>query len=799
MSERIEKMLERAKQKPEISMNVYRIIQETSREMNGEDLVSIRAQAVYNILTKIPVFIEEGDLLAGNGASVPGGLEIDSANGIWNQYEIEELRKDGYRFREEDEGALYDLNRNNTPYSMNDGIAAALEADGALMPFLHSGMGMVRWTSLERGRQIGQCSAQGGLNLTPAQSMMILDYETALAKGIDAMILECSEKIREIRFFSTGDFERAIYLKAMRTCLKGINIYGERLSQAAEEAAKTADTEERKKELLRMAEILRRVPSKPAGNFREAIQFYWLLFHTVACPNGVLGMGRLDQILYPYYERDIEAGIITDEEVLELLENLRVKDYMLGIVTGKDCRNDSNGEAKWHNIVIGGVKKDGNDASNPLSYLILKAIRGVKTPHPTVTLRVADSTPKSLIAEGIKCVREGCSMPAFIGDRSYIRYLENCGVPTEEARNYAVAGCIDVVLPAKSRIMSACMFVTTMCLDVFLNKGVNRNNGEQMGHDPGDLDQWKTYGEFEAAFKKEMKYFISKMAEYSNLMISSMQTHFPEPAKTAFMDHGIEDGIDFQKKRMLFENGGVICPVGLVNLGDSLMVIKKLVYDEKKLSLAELADILDRNWEGHEDLRAECLKVPKYGNDIDEVDAIVSDLYTFFNTACNEMPCATGTFYRGSAVSIFGHAPGGRLTGATPDGRYAGQTLADAGASPMRGMDKEGPLAVIRSAVKLPHDWYQAILFNMKFHPDAIMTDADVEKLSALIRTYFLHDGKHIQFNIVDAKVLEDARIHPEAHQDLLVRVAGYSAYYVELTDRLQIEILERTQNEKVM
>lgn len=799
MSERIQKLLEKSKGKASISMNIYRIIQKTYQEMNGEALVKCRAQAIYNILANIPLYIEEGDLLAGNPGSVPGGLEIDSANGIWNEYEIQELRKDGYHFPKEDEEELYQLNRQNTPYSMNDGVAEALEADGALMPFLHSGMGMVQWTSLERGRQIMQCSAQGGLNLTPAQSMMILDYETALARGIDAMIEDCDRKIKEIRFFTKEDYDQAVYLKAMRTCLEGLNLYARRLSEFADkEAAHTADSV-RKEELLRMRDILRQVPAKPARNFREAIQMYWLLFHTVACPNSVLGMGRLDQILYPYYEKDRAEGEITEEEAEELLENLRVKDYQLGIVTGKDCRDTSNGEAKWHNIVIGGVKKDGSDATNPLSYLILKAVRGVPTPHPTVTVRVADSTPGELITEGLKCVRAGCSMPAFIGDRSYLKYLKNCGVSEEEARNYAVAGCIDVVLPGKSRILSACMFVTTMCLDVFLNHGINRNNGERMGHDPGDLNQWNSYEEFEKAFKEEMKYFISQMAEYSNLMICSMQEHFPEPGKTAFMYRGIEDGVDFQKKEMVFENGGVICPVGLVNLGDSLTVIKRLVYEEKRLTLTQLKEILDKNWEGHEELRKECVKLPKYGNDIEEADQMVNEMYRYFNEACNEMPCATGTCYRGSAVSIFGHAPGGKLTGATPDGRFAGETLADAGASPMRGRDTKGPLAVIRSAAKLPHEWYQAILFNMKFHPDVIENDMDLEKLAALVRTYFQYEGKHIQFNVVDRKVLLDARLHPKDHQDLMVRVAGYSAYYVELTDRLQLEILERTQNERLM
>ena len=510
MSVRTRKMMEESRKKAHISMEVFRIIQETYKEMNGEPAVKCRAQAIYNILTKIPVFIQEGDLLAGNGTGCPNGLEIDTANGIWNEYEIEKLREDGYSFSRGDEPVLYELNRNQAPYGMNDGIAEALSEDSYLMPFLRSGMGMVKWASLEKGRQITQCSAQGGLNLTPAQALVCLDYETALKTGLLSMIEECGSRIDAIQFNSKEDYDRCIYLKAMRLCLKGIVAYADRNARLAEQMAEAERDENRRQVLIKMAEICRHVPAHPARNFREAIQMYWFLFVTVACPNAALGMGRLDQILYPYYKADKEKGIITDEEVQELLEVLRVKDYQLGIVTGKDTRDVSNGEAKWHNIVIGGVKRDGSDATNPLSYLILKALLEIPTLHPTVTIRVADSTPQGLIEHGLRCVRAGLSMPAFVGDRSYLAYLERNQVALEDARDYVLAGCIDVVLPGKARVMTACMFITTMCLDVFLNHGINRNNGERMGHDWGDLEQWNTYEEFEAAFKEEFCYFITR-------------------------------------------------------------------------------------------------------------------------------------------------------------------------------------------------------------------------------------------------------------------------------------------------
>lgn len=798
MTDRIKKLLKNKKQKAHISIETYRIIQETYKKMNGDPIVKCRAQAIYNILTKIPITIVKGDCLAGNGSSVPGGLEIDYACGIWNKYEIQELRKDGYSFNVEDEPVLDQLNTEHAPYSINDGVAQALFKTSQLMPFMHSGMGSAKWTSLERGRQGLFCSAQGGLNLSPARVLYCLDYETPMKKGLAKMIEECQEQIDQIIFNSRQDYDRSVYLQAIKLSLQGIIEYAGRWAILARECSEKERDLKWKQELLEMAEICDRVPAKTPRNFKEALQMYWFIFLTVGCPNLAQGMGRLDQILYPYYKKDKEEGKITDEDVLELLELLRIKDEQLGNVGSKDMRDHSDGEARWHNIVIGGVKRDGSDATNELSYLILKALQNTKTLHPTITIRVADSTPDELLRLGLQCVRDGLSMPAFVSDTSCLAYLQNNGISLEEARDYTLAGCLDVVLPGKARLLCCTMFMTPMCLDVFLNHGINRNNQEQLGHDCGDLDQWKTYEEFEDAFCKEFRYFISLMTQYCNLTISSMQENFPEPAKTAFMYKGIEDGVDYQSKRMPFENGGAICPVGIVNLADSLTVIQKLVYEQKLVTLSELKKALDANWEGYEALRKQCLDIPKYGNDLEDADKMVARWYDIFADMCKQQPCSVveGAYYYPSAVSIFAHAPGGALTGATPDGRYCGETLADAGASPMRGRDKNGPLAVIKSAMKLPHDRYQAVLFNMKFLPDVLKTDTDLMKLAALIRTYFREKGRHIQFNIVDADTLLDAQKHPENHQDLMVRVAGYSAYYVQLTKRLQNEILERTVNQ---
>lgn len=798
MTDRIKKLKEALTKKPQLFINAFRITEETYAAMQGEPMEIVRAHAMKNILTQIPIFIREGDLIAGNGASAPGGLEIDIAYGVWDKYEIDMLRKDGYFFDEKDEDELYRLNEQIPPYSMTDGMAAALYEDSFLMPFLGSGMGLSRWKTLERGKQDAFCQADGGLNLTPAHALVCLDYETALHTGVAAMIEKCDKEIEECRFHSLDDYNRCIYIRAEKIALEGLIEYGKRYAVLAQEMANKETDSKRKQELLLIAETCHRVPAKPATTFREALQMYWFIFSCVACPNSVLGMGRLDQLLYPFYKKDIEEGRITDEEVLEYLELLRIKDMELGCLGSADKREISDGEARWHNCVIGGVKRDGSDATNELSYLFLDALEECPTPHHTITIRIADTTPRRLIERGLECVQAGCSMPSFISDKSYLEYFRLNNVPVEDARDYIITGCLDANLPGKSRSLNCSMFVAPMCLDVFLHKGIERNAHKQLGHDIGDLEQWDNFEDFYLAFKSEMEYFIQLFAQRCNLMLASIERFFPEPAKTAFMYRGIEDGIDFQNKVMPFENAGLFSPVGMVNLGNSLVAIKKLVYEQKVVTLSEMKKALDANWEGYETLQRFCLNAPKYGNDIKEVDDLVADLYLSFEDYARKCKCLNGTYYRTSAVSIFAHAPGGMLTGATPDGRFAGETLADGGASPVGGQDTRGILALLRSTEKIPLDHFQAVLLNVKFSPDAVSNATDLSKLAATVQAYLLNGGKQIQFNIVDIETLKDAQVHPEKHENLMVRVAGYSAYFVQLTRRLQDEIIRRTENESI-
>ena len=796
MTPRIKRMREKQNKKYTICIERFKIFLNTYAETTGEAEIMRRAKAQYNVLAQIPIFIADDELFVGHGAAKPRGLEIDPNSGIWDKTEIDALRSEGYFIGPDDEAQLYALNKIAKPFGLMDGVSEAVRDNERLLNFMKIGITLPPWVSLERGKQLGGGYALSGLGLGPGQCLVCFDYAEALHRGIDSMIEECNFEINNIHFTVPGSYEKCLFLKAMKLCLEGICVYAARYSELAKKLATVCTDPVRKQELLEISEICRRVPAKPARTFREALQMYWFLFIIVACPNITSGMGRFDQFMYPYYKADIEAGRINDSEVLELLQMLRVKDMDMGSLGGKSRRACEDGEAKWHNMTIGGVKSDGSDATNELSYLILDALMECPTTHHTITIRVADSTPQQLLLKGLECQRRGLSMPAFIGDSSYISFFTGYGCPTEDAREYCMTGCLDGNIPGVSRSMTASMFIAPLFLTIFLNNGYDPRTGLYLGSGCGSLERFNDFDEFVTEFKKAFASYIALAQERSNLQIASMQTYFQEPLRSAFMRNGISSGIDFQKRTMPFENGSCLCPIGMVNLGNSLYAIKKLVFDDKAVTLSMLKAAMDADWKGYENIQELCINAPKYGNGIKEVDRMVADMYSLL-VSCNEASrTITGSFTKCTAVSITSHQPGGLLTSATPDGRKAGSILADGAASPAMGQDCCGPLAVLRSAMELPQDKYQGVLLNMKFHPSALANDSDLDKLANMMRVYFKNGGKHIQFNVTSRERLIDAQENPEENGDIMVRVAGYSAYFVQLNRAMQDEVIARTTND---
>ncbi|MFC1534685.1 glycyl radical protein [Thermodesulfobacteriota bacterium] len=797
MSQRIEKLMESVLPREYIiCTEIAKLITESYKETEGDPDVIRTAKAQANMLNKMTIFIEDGELIVGNAASKPMAVEV-VANSIWKLDGIDGLRKEGWIISEEAETAIASLNeywkpRNRTQKLMN------LFDEERLWPFVQSGWILPPWKSKEEAGQLGNASSGLAFGLGP--DVLSVEFGRVINKGSKKVIEEAEEELRNIRYNDPGSLKKAYFLQAAIIAHKAFINYGHRFADlAAQMASKEADPV-RKEELETISATCRWIPENPARTFREAIQFVWFLILVL---NGSR-ICRFDQYMYPFYKKDIEEGHITDEEVLELLQCFRIKDMQIFATSASSHREKWSGLAKWHNVAIGGVTPDGKDATNELSYLVLEAARRCQTPHHTITMRVHEDTPDALMLKAIEVVKTGMGMPAFIGDKSYIDYLTSKGVPLELARDYYPIVCIDANVPEGCATVYP-MCATTIAFNWFLHNGLDPNTGKQVGPRTGELESFETFEAFMEAFKAQVAYGMSMEVEVRNLLWQMNMDQFPDAFVASWFSDGIKQGKASYERALPFKLYSTMNSVGLVNMADSLAAVKKLVYDEKKVTMKELKAALTANWKdnGYPDIRKLFLDVPKFGNDDDSVDQITRELYQFYadTAATLEGPRLTKDNerqrYNVAAISIGAHQPAGKLTGATPDGRYAGDIMADGSMSPTQGMDTHGPTAVIKSAAKIDQSRFQSTLFNLKFHPTALSSTEDMGKLSSLIKTYFSLGGKHIQFNVTGKETLLDAKKHPEKHRDLIVRVAGYSAYFVQLTDAIQDEVIERTEFEQ--
>ncbi len=774
-----------------ICIEKLRIAVETMAATEGEPMILRRAKVFAGVLERIPIFIEDGERIVGNAASKPMGLEIDPEYFIWSQEEIDALKKEGFTITPDDERELQVMNANSRVRTLIGSMSDVVAHNERLLNFLRLGIILPPWKNATEGGGGGY--AQSGLGLGPGFFLMAIDFARVLNGGLNSIIAEAQRELEQIRHLGGDSVAKIRYLEAAILMHRAVIGFAHRFADLAADMAEREIHPERKGELTRIAERCRRVPAEPARTFHEALQSFWFIFLMIT-PSSTAAAGRFDQYMYPFYQADKAAGRITESEALELLKCLRVKDMQLNRISGERNRKKNAGLAKWHNWTIGGVTCDGKDASNELTYLLLEAAKETGLPHHTLTLRVHEGTPERLMIKALEVVKTGIGMPAFVGDKSYISFFTRYGIPVEEAREYVLTGCLDANLPGKSRTVAVGMFVVPLVFDIFLHNGVDPSTGSKVGIETGDWEGFKNYGEFIAAFKKQLRYFMELAAEKDNIEVLIERELFPDAFRSSLMADGIAVGKDLLNRTMPFENGAVLNPVGMINVADSLAVVKKLVFEDQKVSMHELKSALAADWRGYEDLRKMCLAVPKYGNGNSFVDSIAADLYAFWAATANELPTVFGSTHKATAISITSHQPGGALTGATPDGRYAHEICADGTVSPMQGRDTHGPTAVIRSALQIDQNPFQATLMNMKFHPSALHTEEDLKKLAALLKTYFNNGGKHIQFNVVTRETLLAAQTHPDKYRDLVVRVAGYSAYFTQLNQAMQNEVIARTE-----
>ena len=795
MTERVMRMKESLRvNKYPLCIQLFRLANESLDATGGKPMLLRRSKLHAHILDNIDIFIEDDDLLCGSGASKPFGLEMQYEYGVWTQDEVESLKSEIYTIDPEDEAELYRLNEQFAGNSLNSNLmetmGQSLGMNDRLWPFMKSGAVLPPWKDKTGGS--GGGFAMSGYGLGPGFSLVCVDFARILNQGAKSIIEEAKACLRDLRYDAPDSIEKRHFWEGVIIVYEAWVRFANRYADLAGKIARDEQNEQRRHELLEMARICRKVPFNPAESFREAMQAFWFTFLLV-CPSPTSTAGRFDQYMYPFYKKDIDNKTVTDAEALELLEIMRCKVMKINRVSGMANRTKNAGMAKWYNWTIGGQKEDGSDATNELTYLLLEAAKETGLPHHTLTVRVHKNTPPKLMLKALEVVRTGLGLPAFIGDESYINFFVNGGLPVEVARNYCATGCVDGNVPAVTRTQVAIFFIIPQAMDICMHNGYCRFTKEMVGIETGDVTKMDSFEEFKAAVYKQIEHLMSMANERANVELIAERELFPDVFRSALMKDGVKAGKDMFNRQFEFENASLLGAVGGVNTGDALYAVKKLVYDEKKYTMAQLMEALDADWVGYEDMRGDFTEAPKYGNNIDEVDYMVADVYDHHAQTCYSLPSAYGDTLKPNAISISAHQPGGAITGATPDGRKGGEILADASLSPDHGKDKNGPTAVFQSAMKVKQDTYQGTLMNMKIHPSALTTDEDLTKLGSMIKTYLTNGGKHIQFNVVDREVMEDAKVKPDKHPDLVVRVAGYSAYFTRLPESIQDEVIERT------
>ncbi|MEG0276378.1 MAG: formate C-acetyltransferase/glycerol dehydratase family glycyl radical enzyme [Coprobacillus sp.] len=538
-------------------------------------------------------------------------------------------------------------------------------------------------------------------------------------------------------------------------------------------------------------------------NFHEAVQSLWFLFVVLHMESNASSFspGRMDQYLYPFYQRDLESGIIDEQYALEILECLWLKFNQIVYLRNQHSAKYFAGFPIGFNIAIGGLDKDGHDTYNDISMLCLKAQYHLGLPQPNLSVRLNKNSSHELMHEAVKVVSKGSGMPQFFNDESVVQTMINdLGIEKEDAYNYAIVGCVELTTHGNNLGWSdAAMFNLNKALELTLNHGRCLLTNEQIGLDLGSLETYETFEDLEDAFQKQVDYFIEEMMKAENVVERIHQECVPTAFLSTVIDDCLEKGLDVTRGGAKYNLSGIQM-IQVANLADSFAAIKELVYDKKTISQQELLKALQDDFKGHEITQTMLLhKVPKYGNDIEWVDSLGAKWAEYFRSRMKDYTNYRGGLYHTGMYTVSAHVPMGENVGASADGRKALEPLADGGMSPVYGRDLAGPTAVLKSVSRLNNSLTtNGGLLNMKFLPDFFKNDHQIDKFEAFLRAFVDLEIPHIQFNVVRKEDLLDAKLHPENYPSLTVRVAGYTAYFTELAGKLQDEIIERTSYEEL-
>ncbi len=626
-------------------------------------------------------------------------------------------------------------------------------------------------------------------------------WRTLLAKGVGGIKKEAEEKLASLDAAGGEDvLKQMIFYKSLIITAEGIIAYANRHADLAEQMAAEEKDPVRKAELLKIAEVNRWVPEHPARTFYEGLQSMLTYEYCIFMEQNAssYNLGRMDQYLIDLYRQDVAAGILTEDSAQELMDCFWIKIAEMGLFQDGESAAFSAGYNMTVQVCAGGITKYGDDAVNELSYMTIQATMDTATKEPNMTVRYSISkNPDSFLRKAAECIRMGRTMPAIYHDDAGIKMLLNKGIPLSQAWDWTPCGCVETNLEGRLKSYTDIGEISMGgVVDMVMNNGRSRKTGELVSIETGDPRSFETFDQFMDAIKKQIKYFVHTMATMNSYLDYLSENYRPVPALSLTYPNCMVTGKDYANGGAEFNVGNGINIIGQADIINSIADVKYLVYDEKKITMDELCKALDANFEGYEDIQQMCWNAPKYGNDDPRADFCAGEIYNFLVDEIEQYDSPFGKLTAGM-LPVSGNVPIGKSVGALPSGRYAWAPLAD-GIGATGGTDVNGATALLKSISHLPHARFtQGTQMNLKIDPKLLAGEQGLKNMMIMLKTQCSLDIYHTQYNIVDPEVLTDAQIHPENHKDLLVRVAGYTAFFVELGKDIQDDIIQRTEIEK--
>ena len=639
---------------------------------------------------------------------------------------------------------------------------------------------------------VSDCSyhaLNGGGDSNPGYDVILMK------KGMLDILNEAKEHLKMLDYANPDDLDKIYFYKSVIETTEGVMIYARRMSEyAASLAAKETDPR-RRAELENIAQVNARVPAHAPQTFQEAIQAVWTVESLLVVEENQTGMsiGRVDQYMYPFYKADLEAGRLTPYQAFDLAGCMLIKMSEMMWITSEGSSKFFAGYQPFVNMCVGGLTREGNDATNELTYLLMDAVRHVKIYQPSLATRVHNKSPREYLEKIVDVVRAGMGFPAVHFDDTHIKMMLAKGVSIEDARDYCLMGCVEPQKAGRLYQWTSTAYTQwPMAIELVLNHGVPLWYGKQVCPDMGPLSAFDTYEKFEAAVKEQIKY-ITRLSGTATVISQRVQRELaPKPLMSIMYEGCMENGRDVSAGGAMYNFGPGVVWSGLATYADSMAAIRKLVYDDKKYTLEELNEALKADFEGYDLVRRDCLAAPKYGNDDEYADSIAADIIEFTEREHRKIRTLYSTLSHGT-LSISNNTPFGMITGASANGRRAWKPLSD-GISPSQGSDVKGPTAIIKSVSRLGCDCMNiGQVHNFKLMSGLLETPEGRNSLISLIRTASIFGNGEMQFNYLTNETLLQAQQNPADYRDLVVRVAGYSAFFVELCQDVQNEIISRT------